>query len=181
MGWVFANGQGDQGLIPGQVIPKIKKMVLDTSLLNTLHYKVWIKGKVEQSSKRCSDLPYTNKIRAFVLPSTMVANFTFTYIINIYIYIYIIERERERERERESHIIEILASKITFLKIYVYFIFINTKVTISLFYAFSSHPPFSFFFSFRRCLKCIVHNFSALDLPSHLIKKKGLFFNVCLS
>ena len=27
---------------------RLKKMVLDASLLNTQHYKVWIKGKVEQ-------------------------------------------------------------------------------------------------------------------------------------
>ena len=35
-------------------------MVLETSLLNTQHYKVWIKGKVEQSSKRGSTLPNTS-------------------------------------------------------------------------------------------------------------------------
>ena len=46
---VFANGPGDLGSIPGRVIPKTQKMVLDASLLNTQHYKVWIKGKVEQS------------------------------------------------------------------------------------------------------------------------------------
>ena len=32
---VFANGLGDRGSISGHVIPKIKKIVLDTSLLNT--------------------------------------------------------------------------------------------------------------------------------------------------
>ena len=32
---VFTNGPEDQGLIPDQVIPKISKIVLDTSLLNT--------------------------------------------------------------------------------------------------------------------------------------------------
>ena len=32
---VFANGPGDLGSIPGRVIPKTLKMVLDTSLLNT--------------------------------------------------------------------------------------------------------------------------------------------------
>ena len=53
MGRVFANGPGDLGSIPGRVIPKILKMVLDTSLLNTQQYKVRIKGKVEQSN-RCS-------------------------------------------------------------------------------------------------------------------------------
>ena len=45
----FANGLGDGGSIPGQVIPKTQKMVLDAALLNTQHYKVKIKGKVEQS------------------------------------------------------------------------------------------------------------------------------------
>ena len=43
---VFANGPGDLGSIPGRVIPKTQKMVLDASLLNTQHYKEWIKGKV---------------------------------------------------------------------------------------------------------------------------------------
>ena len=37
---VFANGPGDRVSVPGRVIPKIKKMVLDISLLNTHHYKV---------------------------------------------------------------------------------------------------------------------------------------------
>ena len=39
----------ETGLIPGQVIPETQKMVLDVTLLNTQHYKVRIKGKVEQS------------------------------------------------------------------------------------------------------------------------------------
>ena len=47
MSRVFANGPGDQGSIPGQVIPKTQKMVLEATLINTQHYKVWIKGKVE--------------------------------------------------------------------------------------------------------------------------------------
>ena len=45
---VFANGPGDRDSIPGRVIPKTKKMVPEASLLNTQHYKVWIKGKIEQ-------------------------------------------------------------------------------------------------------------------------------------
>ena len=49
MSRVFNNGPGDRGLITGRVIPKTQKMVLDTTLLNTQHYKVPIKGKVEQS------------------------------------------------------------------------------------------------------------------------------------
>ena len=44
VGRVFTNGLEDQGSIPGRVIPKTLKMVLDTSLLNTQQYKVHIKG-----------------------------------------------------------------------------------------------------------------------------------------
>ena len=54
---VFANGPGDQGSIPGQVIPKTQKMVLDAPLLNTQHYKVRIKGKVEQSREGVAPSP----------------------------------------------------------------------------------------------------------------------------
>ena len=56
---VFANGPGDLRSIPGQVIPKTQKMVLDAALLNTQHYKVWIKSKVEQSGERSCALPNT--------------------------------------------------------------------------------------------------------------------------
>ena len=55
---MFATGPGDLGSIPGHIIPKTLKMVLDTSLLNTQQYKVYIKGKVEQSRERNSALPY---------------------------------------------------------------------------------------------------------------------------
>ena len=56
---VFANGPEDLGSIPGRVIPKTLKMVLDVSLLNTQYYKVGIKGKVEKSREMNSALPYT--------------------------------------------------------------------------------------------------------------------------
>ena len=39
MNRVFANGPGDCGSIPGRVIPKTQKMVLDAALLNAQHYK----------------------------------------------------------------------------------------------------------------------------------------------
>ena len=55
MVWVFANGLGDVGSIPGQVIQETQKMVLDASS----HYKVRIKGKVEQSMERSTAFPYT--------------------------------------------------------------------------------------------------------------------------
>ena len=41
---VFANRPGGLGSIPGRVIPKTQKMVLDDSLRNTQQYKVRIKG-----------------------------------------------------------------------------------------------------------------------------------------
>ena len=36
--YMFTNGLGDQGSIPGRVIPKTQKIVLDASLLGTQHY-----------------------------------------------------------------------------------------------------------------------------------------------
>ena len=62
---------------------RLKEMVLDASLLNTQHYKVRIKAKVEQSRERSRALPYTLgegtaiEKGTFGLPSTMVANFLF--------------------------------------------------------------------------------------------------------
>ena len=40
-----------------RVIPKTQKMVLDAALLNTQHYKVRIKSKVQQSRERSSTSP----------------------------------------------------------------------------------------------------------------------------
>ena len=57
---MFANGLRDLGSIPGCVIPKTLKMVLDASLLNTQQYKISIEGKAEQSMERNSALPYTS-------------------------------------------------------------------------------------------------------------------------
>ena len=59
MSKVFADRLGDQFSIPGRVILKTRKMVLDAVLLNTQHYKVRIKGKEEQSREWNSALPYT--------------------------------------------------------------------------------------------------------------------------
>ena len=56
---MFAIGPGDLGSIPGRVIPKTLKMVLDASLLYTQHYKVRIKGKGEKSRESSNALPYT--------------------------------------------------------------------------------------------------------------------------
>ena len=56
---VFDNGPEDRGSIQGLIIPKTQKMVLDAALLYTQHYKVMIKGKVEQSRKWSSALSNT--------------------------------------------------------------------------------------------------------------------------
>ena len=79
---VFANGPGDRGSIPGRIIPKTQKMVLDAALFNTQHYKIKIKGKVEQSREWSSALLYTSCVvaiekGAFVSASTQVANSTY--------------------------------------------------------------------------------------------------------
>ena len=57
MGRVFVNGPGDLSSIPGRVIPKTLKMVLDTSLLNTQQHKVRIKSNVEQSREGVAPSP----------------------------------------------------------------------------------------------------------------------------
>ena len=49
---------------------KRKKKVLDTSLLNTHHYQVWIKGQVEQSREGVVAI----KRGALGSPSTTVTN-----------------------------------------------------------------------------------------------------------
>ena len=56
---VFTNRPGVLGSIPGLVIPKTQKIVLDASLLNTQLNKVGIKGKLEQSRERSRALTYT--------------------------------------------------------------------------------------------------------------------------
>ena len=40
-------------------MPMTQKVVLDAAFLNTQHYKVRIKGKVEQSWERSCAFPYT--------------------------------------------------------------------------------------------------------------------------
>ena len=76
VGRVFANGPRELGSIPGRVIPKTLKMVLDTSLLNTQQYKVCIKGKMEQSRER-SNPPHTHthtpQCRSYLKGSLLVA------------------------------------------------------------------------------------------------------------
>ena len=49
---MFANGPGDLGSIPGRVIPKTLKVVLDTSLVNTQHYNIRIQNKWSNPGKK---------------------------------------------------------------------------------------------------------------------------------
>ena len=60
MSKVLADGPGDRGSPPGRIIPKTPKIVLDTTLINTQLYKVWIKGNVDQSREKSSVLSYTS-------------------------------------------------------------------------------------------------------------------------
>ena len=61
---MLANSSGDWGSIPGRVIPKTQKMVLDIFLLDTQHYKVWIKGKRSNTGKGVSPFP-TPRCRSY--------------------------------------------------------------------------------------------------------------------
>ena len=54
---VFANGSGDHGSIPGGILPKTKKMVLDAALLSTQHFKVRIKGKLRNPENGVAPFP----------------------------------------------------------------------------------------------------------------------------
>ena len=85
--WVFANGPGDLGSVPGRVIPKTQKMVLDASLLNTQHYKVRIKGKVEQSREGVapSPTPWCSSYWKGSLRVTLDYGHQFTYFIFNYL------------------------------------------------------------------------------------------------
>ena len=55
---MFTKDPGDWVSIPGRVIPKTKKMVLDAALLSTQYYEVRIKGIFEQYRELSSAVPY---------------------------------------------------------------------------------------------------------------------------
>ena len=134
---MFANVLGDRGSIPGQVIPKTQKMVLDTALLNTQHYKVRIKGKVEQSRER-SSTPTLHlgavaiEKGSFWSPSSMVTNYSLsnntlysytivcnyipTYLRFVYIIVSLINihvrvgRKKECKDLKYSHLFNLLST-----------------------------------------------------------------------
>ena len=87
MSRVFAKGPGDRGSIPGRIIPKAQKIVLNPTLLNTQCYKVTIMGKVEQSREWSRALPNTLvaiEKGVFRSLSSKVANFLVLLVIYNY-------------------------------------------------------------------------------------------------
>ena len=83
---MFTNGLWDWGSIPGWVIPKTQKMVLDAGLFNTQYYKLWIKDKVDQSRQWSSAHPFSfNEKGAFKSHSTNGHIYIYIYIIYIYV------------------------------------------------------------------------------------------------
>ena len=96
MGWVFTNDPVDKGSIPDQVISMTQKIVLDTSLLNTQHYKVGIKGKKwSNPGKGVAPLPtpqystYWKESLRVALDLRQLTLLTLILYIYIYIHIYI--------------------------------------------------------------------------------------------
>ena len=87
MARVFINDLGDWSLIPGQVMPKTQKMVLDTSLLNIQQYKVRIKSKWSKSEKGVAPSP-TSSCSSYWEENLRV-NLDYGRPAYIYIYIYI--------------------------------------------------------------------------------------------
>ena len=59
VGKVFADGPEKRFNPRSSHAKDSKKVVLDASMFNTQHYKVYIKGKMEQSRERNSTLSYT--------------------------------------------------------------------------------------------------------------------------
>ena len=64
MSRVFANGPRDRSSLPSRVIPKTQKMVLNAALLNIQHFKVRIKGEVQQS-REWSGASLTRRCRSY--------------------------------------------------------------------------------------------------------------------
>ena len=82
---------GDRSSVPGRVIHKTQKMVLDASLLNTQHYKVRIRGKWSHPEKEVA-LSAIHRCYSYRKERLQVAldNGLPTHLhIYIYIYIYI--------------------------------------------------------------------------------------------
>ena len=83
---VFANGLGDLGSIPGRVIIKTLKMVLDTALLNTQEYKVRERERENGKERKGPTKMYTQFRKGNIFINTLIFNF-FLYRFSLaYIY-----------------------------------------------------------------------------------------------
>ena len=116
---VFANGPGDQISIPGRVISKTQKIVLDANLLKTQHYKVRIKGKLDQSREWRSALLYTSVLQLLKTEPLGCPQLRSPNIIYIYIYIYI------------SSVCVCVYACVIYIYIYIY-IYISTNIYVSM-------------------------------------------------
>ena len=93
---VFTNGPGDQGSIPGRVIPNTQKMVLDASLLNISIIRYGSRVKWSNPGKGVAPSP-TPRCRSYRKGNLRVTldygrqlYFIYMYVcVYIYMYIYI--------------------------------------------------------------------------------------------
>ena len=84
---VFVNGPRDLGSIPGRVIPKTQKMVLDASLLNTQHYKVRVKWNNPVKGVAPSPTPWCSGYKKESLRVTLEYGSHLSYFLLIAIYL----------------------------------------------------------------------------------------------
>ena len=82
VGKVFTNGLGDQGSVPGRVVPKTQAMVFDAALLNTQHYKVRIRVKWS--------IPGKSVMPAYYWKRSLRVALVYGHQLYFYIYIYIL-------------------------------------------------------------------------------------------
>ena len=125
---VFTDSPEDWSSIPRQVILKTQKMVLDAFQLNTQHYKVRVKGEVEQSRERSNALP-NNLVNSYWKGSLKVTLNYGGQLISIYIYIYIY--------------IYILKGVFMFLLLCIQFFVTKVREMNLMFYILSVHFPIS--------------------------------------
>ena len=78
MSRVFANDLGDRCSIPGRVIPKTQKLVVDTALFITQHYKVRVKWSNPGNGVVLSPTPQCSSYRKKSLRVTL--DFTYSSI-----------------------------------------------------------------------------------------------------
>ena len=82
---VFASDPGDLGSIPGRVIPKTQKILLDASLLNTSIIRYGSRVKWSNPGKGVAPSLHIGVVAiekgAFESPSTKVIKFTYLYYL----------------------------------------------------------------------------------------------------